>query len=61
MNITVKLEECNSLYKKTKKEVMTIIINGLPETYDEMGIRRDLLKKIDKAGTTLESLKKDIN
>ena len=57
----VKLEKCNAAYKKNKKEVMTMIVNQLPETYDEMEIRRDLLKKIDMAGITLEILKKDIN
>ena len=60
VNIAFKFEECNAVYKKNKKEMMTVIINRLPKTYDEMGIRRDLFKKIDMAGMTLEILKKII-
>ena len=47
--------------RKDDKEIKIVLVNGLPNIYDEKGIRRDLNKDVNDATVTIEDLKKNIH
>ena len=59
-NTAIELEECNKEYKKSNREIMVSLVHGLPDVYDEKGIKRDLYAFIDKNKGELEKLKQQI-
>ena len=55
-NCAADLESLNTAYKKDEREIKSILANGLPSIYNEKGIRRDLLKDVNDANVTAETV-----
>ena len=60
-NTAIKLEDCDTVHKKSEKEIMNTIITGLPYIYNNQGIRRDLRRYLSEQGANLKDLKKQVN
>ena len=54
-NTAIELEDCDTAYKKSEKEIMNTIITGLPDIYNDQGIRRDLRRYLSEQGATLKT------
>ena len=60
-NCATDLESLDAKYKIDPKMVKFVLVNGLPNLYEEKRIRRDLLKDVNDATKTPEDLKQTIH